>query len=157
MDILASFLKINRYIKHEKSHYLLAKIYNSVIKLPYYFVKTVFDIFNSQIFNVIYKSMKNCLWYFYSSNISSSHLSVLEAFQVPPFQCKKFSGSPSNHPPTPPLVIYERSLMLVKTAQQPNTSLKIVLKRKCYVVLASVTPYNLKAGSSKELAREIFC
>ena len=150
MDILASFLKNNRYIKHEKSHYLLAKIYNSVIKLPYYFVKTVFDIFTSQIFHVIYKSMKNCLWYFYSSNISSSHLSVLEAFS-------KFSGSPSNHPSPPPLVIYERSLMLVKTAQQPNTSLKIVLKRKCYVVLASVTPYNLKAGSSKELAREIFC
>ena len=60
------FLKNNRHIKHENwSHYLLAVIYNSVIKLPYYFVK-------------------NCLWYFYTSNISSSHLSVLEAFQVPP-------------------------------------------------------------------------
>ena len=33
------FLKNNRYIKHEKSHYLLAVIYHSVIKLPYYFVK----------------------------------------------------------------------------------------------------------------------
>ena len=33
------FLKNNTYIKHEKSHYLLAVIYSSVIKLPYYFVK----------------------------------------------------------------------------------------------------------------------
>ena len=42
-----SFLKKNnRYIKDEKSCYLLTVIYNSVIKLPYYFVK-------------------NCLWYFY--------------------------------------------------------------------------------------------
>ena len=40
MDILASFWKNNRYIKHKKSHYLLAEIYNSVIKLPYYFVKS---------------------------------------------------------------------------------------------------------------------
>ena len=39
MDILASFLKNNRYIKHEKSHYLLAVIYNSVLTLRYYFVK----------------------------------------------------------------------------------------------------------------------
>ena len=36
---LQVFLKNNRYIKHERSHYLLAVIYNSVIKLPYYFVK----------------------------------------------------------------------------------------------------------------------
>ena len=58
---LASFLKNDRYIKHEKSHYLLAVIYNSVIKLLYYFVKTAFGIFTSQIFHVIYKSMIKCL------------------------------------------------------------------------------------------------
>ena len=36
---LQAVLKNNRYIKHEKSHYLLAVIYNLVIKLPFYFVK----------------------------------------------------------------------------------------------------------------------
>ena len=36
---LQVFLKTNRYIKYEKSYYLLAVSYNSVIKLPYYFVK----------------------------------------------------------------------------------------------------------------------
>ena len=45
MDILASFLKNNRYIKHEKSHYLFTVIYNSVIKLPYYFAKKLPVIF----------------------------------------------------------------------------------------------------------------
>ena len=57
-----------------------------MIKLPYYFVKT-------------------CLWYFYSSSILGSRLSVLEAFQVPPFRCRNFSGPPaplSSHPPPPP-------------------------------------------------------
>ena len=29
------FLKNNRYIKHEKSHYLLAVVYNSVIKFGF--------------------------------------------------------------------------------------------------------------------------
>ena len=64
MDILASFMKNNRYITHEKFHYLLAVIYNSVIKLPYYFVKTAFDVFTSQIFHVIYKSMIKLPYYF---------------------------------------------------------------------------------------------
>ena len=63
-----------------------------MINLPYYFVK-------------------NCLWYFYSSNISSSHLSILEAFKVPPFQCKNFQVPPPSNHPSPPLVIYECSLM----------------------------------------------
>ena len=52
------FLKNNRYIKHEISHHLLVVIYNLVITLPYFFVKkTVFDIFTSQIFHLIYESM----------------------------------------------------------------------------------------------------
>ena len=107
------FWKNNRYIKHEESHYLLAVIYNSMIKLPYYFwKKTAFDIFTSQIFHVIYKSMiklpyfvkKLPLIYFYLSNISSSHLGVLEAFQVPPlFGVENFQASPPQiiHPPPP--------------------------------------------------------
>ena len=45
MDILASFLKNNRYIKHEKSHYLFAVIYNSVIKLPLELCKNLRVIF----------------------------------------------------------------------------------------------------------------
>ena len=85
-------LKYQNMDIHGKSHYLLAVIYNSVIKLLYYFVK-------------------KCLGYFYSSNISSSHLSVLKAFQVPPFRCRKFSGPPQIMHPSPPLVIYERSLI----------------------------------------------
>ena len=51
MDILASFLKNNRYIKHEKSHHLFAVIYNSVIKLPYTTLKKIAacDIFTRQV------------------------------------------------------------------------------------------------------------
>ena len=59
-----------------------------MIKLPYYFVK------------------KLPLIFFYSSNISSSYLSVLEAFQVPPpppaFRCREFQVTPSNYPSPSP-------------------------------------------------------
>ena len=63
-----------------------------MIKLPYYFVK-------------------KSLWYFYLLNISSSHLSVLEAFQVPPSSVYKIFRSPPQITPPPPLVIYQRSLI----------------------------------------------
>ena len=99
MDILASFfLKNNRYIKHKKSHYLLAVIHDSVTKLPYYFVKkTAFDVFTSQIFHVIYKSMIKLPYYFVLTSVFWKH------FRSPPFRCRKFSGPPLKSPIPPPL------------------------------------------------------
>ena len=76
MDILASFLK-NRYIKHGKSHYLLAVTYNSVIKLPYYFGKNCMPL----IFLLVkyFKFSPRC-----SGSIFRSLLFGAEKFQVPP-------------------------------------------------------------------------
>ena len=72
---------------------------------------------------LLYYFVRNCLWYFYLSNISNSHLSVLEAFQVPPplFGAENFEVPPPPQitipPPPSPLVIYERSLSILVKRQ----------------------------------------
>ena len=73
-----------------------------MIKLPYYFVKTTFDIFTRQIFQY-FKFSPQCFGSI--SGPPPPPLFGVETIQVSP--SPQITHSP---PPQPPLIIYERSL-----------------------------------------------